>query len=71
MDFNKLDDKQKYNFACAILRNPKDGETWKKNFHNGGALKQYLEKLNLDIGIFSRHYKLNFNYKEQTNEQQS
>lgn len=58
--FNELDDKHKYNLACAILRNTKDGNTWRKNFHNGYNLKKYLEKLDLDPNIFSRHYKLRF-----------
>lgn len=58
--FKELNEKHKYNFACAVLRNPQDGEIWRKKHHNGYELKQYLEKLNLDPNIFSRHYKLRF-----------
>jgi len=62
--FLELDEKHRYHLACAILRNPKDGEIWRKNFHNGYNLKEYLEKLNLDPSIFSRYYQLRFSINE-------
>lgn len=65
LTFLELSLKHRFHFACAIMRNDKDGKIWHQNFRNAHTLMKYLEKLNLDPNVFSRHYKLNFKINSQ------
>lgn len=59
--FKELTTRTKYHIACALFRDPQDGELYRKAHHNPHQLKLYLEHFNLDPNIFQRHYKLKFN----------
>ena len=58
VQYAALTRKSRYHIACAVLRNPKDGQRWKTVHHNGFALAEYLAQVIMDVELLCEIYRI-------------